>query len=52
MLRVSWPLALLLAAVIAIVARKPRLFVPVAIVFVVWFLVQSASARRARARRR
>jgi hypothetical protein len=52
MLRVSWPLALLLAAVIAIVARKPRLFVPVAIVFLIWFLVESAAGRRGRARRR
>lgn len=52
MLRVSWPLALLLAAVIALVARKPQLFVPVALVFLVWFLIQSASGRRGRARRR
>jgi hypothetical protein len=52
MLRISWPLALLVAAVIAIVARKPRLFVPVAVVFLVWFLVESASSRRGRSRRR
>ncbi len=52
MLRVSWPLALLLAAIIAIVARKPRLFVPVAIVFLVWFLIESTAGRRGRARRR
>jgi hypothetical protein len=49
MLRISWPLALLAAAVIAIVARKPRLFVPIAVVFAVWFLVQLAQ-RRGRAR--
>ncbi len=46
MLRISWPLALLLAAVVAIVARKPRLVVPIAIVFVVWYVVQRASAGR------
>jgi hypothetical protein len=38
MFRISWPLALLLAAVIAVVARRPRLLVPVAIVFVLWFV--------------
>ncbi|WP_242361090.1 hypothetical protein [Anaeromyxobacter sp. SG17] len=52
MLRISWPLALLVAAVIAMVARKPRLFVPVAVVFLVWFLVESAASRRGRSRRR
>jgi hypothetical protein len=46
MLRITWPLALLLAAVIALVARKPRLFVPIAIVFTIWFLVQTAQRRR------
>jgi hypothetical protein len=46
MLRISWPLALLLASVIAVVARKPRLLVPIAIVFVVWYAVQRASAGR------
>jgi len=49
MLRISWPLALLLAAVIALLARKPRLLVPLAIVFVVWFLVQTARRQRRRA---
>lgn len=38
MLRISWPLALLLAAVIAIVARRPRLLGPIVLVFVVWFV--------------
>lgn len=46
MLRISWPLALLLAAVIAIVARKPRLLVPILIVFVVWYAVQRVSSGR------
>jgi hypothetical protein len=40
MLRISWPLALLLAAVIAVVARRPRLFGPILLVFVIWFLWQ------------
>jgi hypothetical protein len=31
--------------VIAIVARRPRLIVPVLIVFAIWYVVQSASAR-------
>jgi hypothetical protein len=48
MVRISWPLALLAAAVIAIVARRPRLLVPVLIVFAIWFVVQSASGRRRR----
>jgi hypothetical protein len=39
-LRVSWPLALLLAAAIALVARRPRLLLPIIAVFAVWFLVQ------------
>lgn len=46
MLRISWPLALLLVAVLVIVARKPRLIVPIAIVFAIWFLVQTARRRR------
>jgi hypothetical protein len=46
--RISWPLALLLAVVIAIIARRPRLIVPVLVVFAVWTLVQLASRRRRR----
>ncbi len=45
MVRISWPLALFAAAVIALVARRPRLVVPVLVVFVVWYVVQSASSR-------
>ena len=41
MLRISWPLAILAAVVIALVARNPRLFVPMTIVFLVWYLVQA-----------
>ena len=48
MLRISWPLALLLVAAIAIVARKPRMLVPLLVVFAVWFLVETARGRRRR----
>lgn len=41
MLRISWPLAIVAAVVIALVARNPRLFVPMTIVFLVWYLVQA-----------
>jgi hypothetical protein len=46
MLRISWPLAILLAGVIAIIARRPRLLVPILIVFGIWALWQTTSARR------
>jgi hypothetical protein len=49
MLRISWPLAFLLAAVIAIVARRPRLLGWVLVVFAIWFVVETV---RARGRRR
>jgi hypothetical protein len=45
MLRISWPLALLLAALIAIGARRPRLVVPLLVVLGIWFLVQTARGR-------
>ncbi len=48
MLRISWPLAILLAAVIAVVARRPRLLGWALIVFAVWFVVQSLRDRRRR----
>ncbi len=41
MLRISWPLALLLASAIAIVARRPRLLGWVVLVFAVWFVVET-----------
>ena len=41
MLRISWPLAIFAAVVIALVARNPRLFVPISIVFLIWYLVQA-----------
>lgn len=46
MLRISWPLALFLAVVVALVARQPRLLVPILVVFGVWYLVQTARGRR------
>jgi hypothetical protein len=46
MLRISWPLAFLLAAVIALVARRPRMLVPVLVVFAVWFVWQQARRSR------
>lgn len=49
MLRISWPLAILLAAVVAVVARRPRLLGWMLLVFGVWFLVELL---RSRARRR
>jgi hypothetical protein len=45
MVRISWPLALLVAAAIALVARRPRLLVPVAIVFVAWYVWQETKRR-------
>jgi hypothetical protein len=46
MLRISWPLALLLAALVAIAARRPRLLLPLLVVVAVWFVVQTLRARR------
>ncbi len=46
MLRISWPLALFLAVVVALIARRPRLLVPILVVFGVWYLVQTARGRR------
>ena len=42
MLRISWPLAIVLAFTIAMIARKPRLLPWLLAVYGVWFLVQSA----------
>jgi hypothetical protein len=46
MLRISWPLAIFLAALVAVVARRPRLFPFVLAALAVWFLVESARRRR------
>ena len=48
MLRISWPLAILLAAAIAVVARRPSLLSWVLIAFAVWFVVETVRARRRR----
>lgn len=42
MLRISWPLAALLAFTIAVVARKPRLLPWMLVVFGLWFVLQAA----------
>ena len=46
MLRISWPLAFVAAAAIAVVARRPRLLVYVVVVFAIWFAVQMVRNRR------
>jgi hypothetical protein len=46
MVRLSWPLALLLAVVIVLVARNPRLLPPLLVVFGIWLLVQTVRRRR------
>ncbi len=48
MLRISWPLALFLAATIAVVARRPRLLPWVLALFAVWFLVETSRRRGGR----
>jgi hypothetical protein len=45
MLRISWPLAILLFALVAIVARRPRLFPYVLAVLAIWFVIQAARRR-------
>lgn len=48
MLRISWPLAILLAAVLVVVARRPKLLTWVLVAFAVWFLVETIRGRRRR----
>jgi len=48
MLRISWPLAILLAVVIAIVARRPQLLLWALLAFAVWFALEWLRARRRR----
>jgi hypothetical protein len=48
MLRISWPLAILLAAAIAVVARRPRMLPWILAVLAIWFLVETARGRRRR----
>jgi hypothetical protein len=47
-LRISWPLAFLAAVVIALVARRPKLLLPILLAFGVWFVVETLRARRNR----
>ena len=42
MLRISWPLAIVLAFTIAMIARKPRLLPWMLLAYGVWFLVETA----------
>jgi len=46
MLRISWPLAIVIGASIYLVARRPTLLVPLLVVFAVWFLWESRKRRR------
>ncbi len=46
MLRISWPLAILLAGAIAIVARRPRMLTWVLLAFAIWFVVEIVRGRR------
>lgn len=48
MLRISWPLAILLGAVLVVVARRPRLLTWVALAFAVWFVVETLRGRNRR----
>ncbi|HSD76947.1 MAG TPA: hypothetical protein VLA98_06065 [Solirubrobacteraceae bacterium] len=48
MLRISWPLAILLALAIAVVARRPRMLPWILGVLAIWFLVETARGRRRR----
>jgi hypothetical protein len=48
MLRISWPLAIVAAGAIAIVARRPRLLGYVAVVFAIWLMVQLVRNRTRR----
>jgi hypothetical protein len=45
-LRISWPLALLLAVAVALVARRPRLLLPILVVFVIWFVAERVRTKR------
>jgi len=46
MVRVSWPLALFALVCAGIVARRPRLLLPVVVVFGVWLLWNAARSPR------
>jgi hypothetical protein len=46
MLRISWPLAIILAFSIFLIGRNRALLAPILIVFVVWFLWEQSKRRR------
>jgi tellurite resistance protein TehA-like permease len=46
MLRISWPLAIVAAGAIAIVARRPKLLSWVLIAFGIWFAIEVVRNRR------
>ncbi len=48
MIRISWPLAIVAAGAIAVVARRPRLLFYVLAAFAVWFAVETLRNRRRR----
>jgi hypothetical protein len=45
MLRISWPLAFLLAGAIALVARRPKLLTWVLAAFAIWFVLETLRRR-------
>ena len=48
MLRISWPLAFVIAAAIAVVARRPRMLPWMVAAFAIWFVVETARTNRNR----
>ncbi len=48
MLRISWPLAVVIALCIFAIARRPRLFEPILLVFVIWFVWQLVQSKKKR----
>jgi hypothetical protein len=46
MLRISWPLAIVAAAIIAVVARRPRMLVPILIVFAIWLVWEQRKRKK------
>lgn len=45
MVRISWPLAIVLAFTIAMIARRPRLLPWMLAIYGIWFLVETARRR-------
>ncbi len=48
MLRISWPLAFVLAAAIALIARRPRMLGWILAAFAIWFVVETLRGRNRR----